>query len=63
MAKRKRGNKVLGAILNATPKALKPTVKKVIKGVPGQVKRGKKLVGNEFNTFMFGKKYKGKKRK
>ena len=63
MAKRKRGNKVLGAILNVTPKRLKPTMKNAIKGVPEQVKRGKNMISNEFNTFMFGKKYKGKKRK
>ena len=63
MAKRKRGNKILGAILNVTPKRLKPTMKKAIKGVPGQVERGKKMVGDRFNTIMYGKNYRGKKRK
>ena len=55
MVKRKRGNKVLGAILNVTPKALKPTVKMVIKGVPRQVENGKKMVNNGFNVIMYGK--------
>ena len=63
MAKRNRSNKVLGYLLNATPKRLKPTVKKAIKGVPGKVERGKNMVGDRFNTIMYGKNYRGKKRK
>ena len=58
MAKRKRGNKILGAILNVTPKRLKPTMKKAIKGVPGQVERGKKMVDNRINIILYGKKRK-----
>ena len=58
MAKRKRGNKILGAILNVTPKRLKPTMKKVIKGAPGQVERGKKMVDNRINIILYGKKRK-----
>ena len=61
MAKRKRGNKVLGAVLNGTPKRLKPTVKKAIKRIPSQVESGKNMIGNRFNIIMFGKK-RGKKR-
>jgi len=63
MAKRKRGNKVLGTVLNVTPKRLKPLMKRAIKGVPGQVERGRNMVGNRFNTIIYGKNYKGKKRK
>jgi len=62
MAKHKRSNKVLGAILNVTPKRLKPTMKKAIKRIPGQVESGKKMVGNRFNTILYGKNYKGQKR-
>jgi len=58
MVKRKRGNKVLGAILNVTPKALKPTMKKAIKEIPGQVEHGKNMVSNRFNIIMYGKKRK-----
>jgi len=63
MAKRKRGNKILGAILNVTPKRLKPTMKKAIKGVPGKVESGKKMVDKRFNTIIYGKNYRSKKRK
>ena len=64
MAKGKRGNKILGAVLNVTPKRLKPTMKKAIKRIPSQVESGKNMVGDRFNTIMYGKKYKkrGKKR-
>ena len=58
MARRKRGNKILGAILNVTPKPLKSTMKKVIKGVPGKVERGKKTVDNRINLILYGKKRK-----
>ena len=61
MAKRKRGNKILGAVLNVTPKRLKPTMKKAIKRIPGQVTHGKNMVGNRVNTILYGKK-RGKKR-
>ena len=61
MAKRKRGNKILGAILNVTPKRLRPTMKKAIKGVPDQVESGKNTIENRFNIIMYGKK-RGKKR-
>ena len=63
MAKRKRSNKVFGYLLNVTPKRLKPTMKKVIKGVPGKVESGKKMVDKRFNTIIYGKNYRSKKRK
>ena len=61
MAKRKRGNKILGAVLNVTPKRFKPTMKKAIKRIPSQVESGKNMVGDRFNIIMYGKK-RGRKR-
>ena len=63
MAKRKRGNKVLGAILNVTPKQFKSPMKKTIKRIPSQVEHGKNMVGDRVNTIMYGKKYKKRGRK
>jgi len=38
-------------------------MKKAIKGVPGKVESGKKMVDKRFNTIIYGKNYRSKKRK
>jgi len=58
MDKRKRGNKILGAILNVTPKRFKPTVTKRIKAISSRVEQGKKTVNNQVHKITYGKKRK-----
>ncbi len=58
MGKHNHVKRLTGRVYNFLPKSLKPHLKKVIKGAPGQVERGKKKVSGVVDSIVYGKKRK-----